>query len=182
MKKHTLSIIAGIFLIAGFFSCEKNLEKSSRIKSADSLPKVVINDTRIMYSDSLKVQMQLQAPEIIEHTELDTPYTEFTKGVQVEFYDDSLAVESSLKANYAVYYNQKELWEYKGDVVLVNQQGDRLKTQQLYADREAKKIYSTKLVRITSPDGTVVKGAGGFESNLRFTEYQFKDVSGKINR
>jgi len=182
MKKEAILYIAVLTVLAGIISCEKNLEKSNKLESADTLPRIVVNDTKILYSDSLKVQMQLQAPEIIEHTELDTPYTEFTKGVDVDFYDDSLNVQSGLNADYAIYHRSKNLWEYKGNVRLVNEQGDRLETEHLYADREARKIYSTELVKIISPDGTEVQGAGGFESNLRFTEYQFKDVSGKINQ
>lgn len=176
-----LSFVLVIFTIAMLAGCEKNLKKSSKIQSADTLPPVVIKDTRIYYSDSLKVQMELKAPKIIEQSQIDTPYTEFPKGVEVKFFGANQKVESSLQANYSVYYRERDLWEYKGNVQLMNEQGDKLYTEHLYANRKEEKIYSTDYVSIKSPDGTEVNGAGGFESNLRFTEYQFKDVSGKIN-
>lgn len=182
MKQFTIISLISFWAWVGMLSCEKSLETSNQMESADSLPPVVVSDTEILYSDSLTIQMKLEAPKIIEYSQLDTPYTEFTKGIRVEFYRDSMHVESSLEADYAIYYQDKDLWEYKGNVELLNQQGDRLNTNHLYADRDEEKIYSTEYVSITSPDGTKINGAGGFESNLRFTEYEFKDVSGKINQ
>ena len=178
--KHIKYIVLALLLV-GSTACNEKLETARKIPSADSLPRLSMQGAEILYSDSSRVKMKLVAQDIIYHTEVEEPFTEFEQKVRVEFYDKALEVDASLDADYARYDEKTDLWEYRGNVRLQNRQGDVLTTEQLYANREEEKIYSTKAVNITSPDGTSIQGDGGFESNLQFTEYEFKDVSGKIN-
>ena len=53
------------------------------------------------------------------------PYREFRKGVKITTYqNDSLTtVDAVLTANYAIYYENRELWEAKGNVVVEKSDG-----------------------------------------------------------
>jgi LPS export ABC transporter protein LptC len=98
----------------------------------------------------------------------------------VYFFDTKQNTESSLRADYAHFDSKKDLWDYRGKVELKNQKGDILTTEQLYADRKREKLYSQKLVKIATSDGSMIEGAEGFTSNLDFTEYEFRDVTSEI--
>jgi LPS export ABC transporter protein LptC len=108
------------------------------------------------------------------------PYREFRKGVSITTYqDDSLTtVNAVLVANYAIYYENRKLWEAKGDVVVTKHDGTRLYTQQLFWNSQTKRIYSnvdTKLV--TDTDELIGEG---FESDEDMNEPRFRRWKGKM--
>ena len=179
---YTLLFSIPVILLLLNSSCSEDIEKTDTVANPDSLPQIVMEGAEILFSDSAEVKMRLNAPTIIDNTREDSAYTEFPDGIKANFFNKQQESKSSIRADYAAYREETELWEYKGNVKLVNEQGDVLKTEHLFANRKEEKIYSEEYVSITSPDGTEINGAGGFESNLRFTEYRFTDVSGKINK
>ena len=66
-----------------------------------------------------------------------------------------------LTANYAIYYENRKLWEAKGDVVVVKSDGKTLYTQQLFWNAKTQRIYSnvdTKIVQ--NEGGNVFQGEG----------------------
>ncbi len=167
-----------LFFIAG---CEKSVKQSDEIIIKDSLPQITVHDIEASYSDSGFVQMKLISPLLENYKSRKDPYTEFTQGITVNFFDELHNKISSLKADYAIYRSKEDIWEYKGNVELVNEDGEILKTEHLFAEMEKEKIYSEELVTIIYPDGNQLEGAGGFISNFTFTEYEFRDVSGELN-
>jgi hypothetical protein len=86
-----------------------------------------------------------------------------------------------LTADYAVYYSKKKLWEARKNVVVKNDQGAKLLTEQLFGDEVHKKIFSVKKVTVIDPDSTVIVGKQGFESDMAFRNYKFLDVNGVVN-
>ena len=108
------------------------------------------------------------------------PYREFRKGIHITTYqDDSLTtVNATLVANYAIFYEERELWEAKGDVVVEKADGTKLYTQQLYWNSKTGRIYS-------NVDSKIVKGTDtfmgeGFESDEELKEWRFRRMSGKM--
>ena len=102
------------------------------------------------------------------------PYREFRRGIRMTTYrDDSLTtVDAVLTANYAIYYEQRELWEAKGDVVVKKYDGTEVYTQQLFWNARTKKVYSnvdTKLVK-----GNNVTVGERFESDDEFKDWRFR--------
>lgn len=102
------------------------------------------------------------------------PYREFRRGVKITTYqDDSLTtVDAVLTANYAIYYEKRELWEAKGNVEVHKHDGTEVYTQQLFWNARTKQIYSnvdTKLVK-----GNNVTVGERFESDEEFKDWRFR--------
>lgn len=110
------------------------------------------------------------------------PYREFRKGVKITTYkDDSLTtVDAVLTANYAIYYEKRELWEAKGDVVVEKSDGKTLYTQQLFWNARTKKIYSNVDSKIVQSGGTDVFIGEGFESDEEFRDWRFRRMKGRM--
>ena len=107
------------------------------------------------------------------------PYMEFRKGVHVVTYADSTgAVESTLVADYAIFFENQKLWEAKGNVVAVNAKGQILETQQLFWNQKTHKIYSNVDSKVTQ--GTDVIVGVGFESDENFEDFTFRRPKGKV--
>ncbi len=121
-------------------------------------------------------------PLLEGYSQAREPYREFRKGVKITTYkDDSLStVDAVLTANYAIYYEKRELWEAKGDVVVEKSDGKTLYTQQLFWDARTKKIYSNVDSKIVQSGGTDVFIGEGFESDEEFHDWRFRRMKGRM--
>lgn len=110
------------------------------------------------------------------------PYREFRKGVKIVTYkDDSLAsVNSTLTANYAIFYEKRNLWEAKGNVVVANAEGRTLYTQQLFWNAKTKQIYSNVDSKIVQNEGRDVFYGEGFESDEAMRDWRFRRMTGRM--
>ena len=106
------------------------------------------------------------------------PYREFRKGIKITmFEDDSLSsVSATLTANYAIFYEDRKLWEAKGDVVAVNKDGRRLYTSQLFWNQATHRVYSNVDSKIVSADE--VYHCEGFESDEKMKEWTYRKLKG----
>ena len=142
------------------------------------------------YSEHLTVIMTrngrrsyiFKAPLVEGYTLAKEPYREFRKGVEITTYqDDSLTtVDAVLTANYAIYYENRELWEAKGDVVVVKSDGKTLYTQQLFWNARTGKIYSNVDSKIVQNNGRDVFIGEGFESDEEFKDWRFRRMKGRM--
>jgi len=109
------------------------------------------------------------------------PYYEMPKGMEVIFYDQFKKEQTKLTANYGIGYdteNKMNVMEAKGNVVVINEKGDRLNTEHLVWNSVTKKIYTNEFVKITTKDEVI--WGNGLESNEDFTVYEIKQVKGSI--
>ena len=160
--------------------------------SCETKPEVVErkNDPNMMteYSENLSIVMSqngrrsyfFETPLLEGYTLGAEPYREFRKGIKITTYqDDSLSrVDMVLTANYAIYYENRKLWEAKGNVVARNVDGQTLYTQQLFWNQKTHRIYS-------NVDSKVVQGQDvfigeGFETDDRFEKGSFRKFTGKL--
>ncbi len=133
----------------------------------------------IISSENGKKAYRFSTPLMERYELAREPYMEFRKGVEIETYDDSTgAVKSTLVSDYAIYFEKRDLWEAKGNVVATNDQNQTLYTQQLFWNRITKRVYS-------NVDSKIVQGRDvfigeGFESDDEFKEWSFRKFTGKL--
>ena len=108
------------------------------------------------------------------------PYREFRRGVSITtFQDDSMTtMNTNLVANYAIYYDNRKLWEAKGDVVVTKHDGTKLYTQQLFWNSKTKRVYSNVDTKIVTATDTFI--GEGFESDEDLVEPRFRRWKGKL--
>ena len=108
------------------------------------------------------------------------PYREFRKGIKIITYqDDSLTtVNATIESNYAIYYENRKLWEAKGNVRIVKQDGTRVFTQQLFWNSTTKRVYSNVDTKIVTDKDTHF--TEGFESDEELVELNFRHWKGKV--
>ncbi len=158
-------------------SCQK---KADTIPVIDilKLPSLTVKDFETVYTDSGKLQLVLSAPIMESYTNTEDPYSVFRSGIRVFFHDGHTEHVGSVRAKYARYTDNKNLWELKDSVIAVNETGDRLETELLYWDQKKELIYTDRFVKITNED-QIVQGFG-FESDPRLTRRKIKNVSATI--
>ena len=125
-----------------------------------------------------KMKARLTAPVMLRY--LDT-LTEFPKSLHVDFYNDSLKVESQLSAKYGRFRESEHVVYLRDSVVVFNVSGDTLFCKDLYWDQHKGTFYTEKDVLIRKPGNQVMPGKG-LTAAQDFRSYTIKQVyNGVIN-
>lgn len=160
-------------------ACENEVEKVQLLTKSERFPLEVQHDLFLVYTDSTLKKLEMEAPLAESYPNLEKPQREFREGIQVRFYDADGSVSSRLRADYALQFVNRNLWEARGDVVVINEKGERLNTEFLFWDSNTEEIYSDDFVKITT-DKEVIMGTG-FRADQNFSEYELDNVTGIIN-
>ena len=173
-----LPIVGSAILL---FSCGQTEEVDSSASDESVMTEYSENLTVLM-SQNGRRSYHFVTPLLEGYSMAKEPYREFRKGVKITTYkDDSLStVDAILTANYAIYYETRQLWEAKGNVVVEKSDGKTLYTQQLFWNQKTKKIYSNVDSKIVQSGGRDVFVGEGFESDEEFKDWRFRRMSGRM--
>lgn len=165
-------------LLALYFGCTKT-EDVDLTKKKRNFPSRTLIDAHIIYKDSGKIVLDLRSPLIEEYAMVDSPYTQFPKGLEMYFYDKkSIDSPGYLKAKWGIMSEVKGWYEGRGDVVVISSKGDTLKTQKLFWNKKRRKIFTQDTVYIVSKDGDSLQANKGLEAKDDLSEYMLFNNSG----
>jgi LPS export ABC transporter protein LptC len=158
--------LAVAFISSCFFmlACENNVNEvqalSSRIGGID-----VGKDVSIFISTDGKMTAKLTAPLMNKYLVDSGRMVEFPNTIKVDFYKDSLHIQSKLSADYANYKEQEDKVFLKNNVVVYNVLGDTLWCKEMIWDQLTNKFTTDKEV-IVKQHNPIAKIYGkGFEAN-----------------
>lgn len=166
-----------IFIAGAFFSCENKLEEVKEFEIIENLPSESTTNVELLYSDSAVIKIKLQAPKL-DRFSGEKPYVEFKEGMQLFMYNDDGEVDSQIKANYAINFEEDNRMEAMNDVVVINKYGEKLNTEHLIWDSKTKRIFTNEFVKITTKEEIIY--GDGLESNEDFTKYKILNIKGTI--
>ncbi len=177
MKKLTavaLSFTGSAILL---FSCDAKKPAAENAVN-DKMMTEYSENMSIVMSENGRKSYLFETPLIEGYSLVRDPYREFRKGIKITtFADDSLAAQDAvLTANYAIYYENRRLWEAKGNVVVIKADGKQLYTSQLFWNQATKRIYSNVDSKIV--DGDEVTFCEGFESDESMKEWRYRKIKG----
>ena len=163
------------------FSCSGEKEESNS-SAEEAMMTEYSENLSIVNSQNGRRSYHFVTPLLEGYTLAREPYREFRKGIRITTYqDDSLSsVDAVLTANYAIYYENRELWEAKGNVVVEKSDGKTLYTQQLFWNARTGKIYSNVDSKIVQNNGRDVFIGEGFESDEEFKDWRFRRMKGRM--
>ena len=167
------SLLGGATLL---FSC------SGKKKPAEiDLEKLITqqSDTLTMiYTKNGQKDYRFSTPLMERYELAREPYMEFRYGINIITFDSLGNEASNLIADYAIYYEHRELWEARGNVEGTGEDGRKLYTQQLFWDEKTDKVYSNVDCKVV--DGLDVFVGEGFESDSEFKDWVFRESEGRM--
>lgn len=181
IAKYLLVALSFVGSAISLYSCEQKPETDT--SGADEVRMTEYSEhLSLVMSQNGRRSYHFIAPLVEGYTLAREPYREFRKGVKITTYNnDSLSsVDAVLTANYAIYYENRQLWEAKGNVVVEKSDGKTLYTQQLFWNARTKKIYSNVDSKIVQSGGRDVFIGEGFESDEEFKEWRFRRMKGRM--
>lgn len=167
----SLVLLACVFFMA---SCENDIkvvqalgEKKTGVEEGKKIESFLSQDG--------KMKARLTAPLMLRY--LDSNRIVFSKTMHVDFYNDSLKIESTLFAKYGTYLQGDSKVFLKDSVIVINIKGDTLFTDELWWDQNRQLFYTDKPAHIRKP-GEHFDGMAGMEADQNFRKYTLKQTSG----
>lgn len=175
--KQTLFLL---LLFVAIQSCVVDEADLSRYMSSGIENVEEARDVDVVYTDSSYEVFKLKAPLLRRVYEKRAVVEQFPEGIEVTFYDKSRQPRSWLTSDYALRDQANRTITVQKNVILRNDNGERMDGPELIWDEKTKEIYTDRFVRITRADGSIVYSYG-FKSNEGFTRYELNAVSGDMH-
>jgi LPS export ABC transporter protein LptC len=179
------SLIRMIYILVSllmFFSCRTKVaaDLPPELLATTKQPSVVATDFETFYTDSGVVKYHLQTPKLVIYDDPKQPYKDFPEGFLFQKYDHNRKIISQMSGNRGKYFDLEKKWEAEGNVVLVNSEGDTLRSEELKYHEAEDLIFSDQFVSIKK-GGNEIKGAKGFKSDSQMSKYTFYKNTGDFN-
>ena len=158
MKTPFCTLLIIFPLAATLFSCANDMEVVNKFIDEETEPDMVGDQVEVLYTDSARLQMKLVAPRFIQFASATEQREEFPEGLHVWRYEKTGELKAEITANWAKHDVATGLWEARSNVVVIDAEGKKLETEQLFWDPKKGIAYSEKYTKITSPDGTIATG------------------------
>lgn len=93
-----------------------------------------------------RLKAKLSAPFMLRYYD-SVPRVEFPNTLHVDFYNDSMKIESYLDAKKAYYYEQQSRVILTDSVVVIRIDGDTLKTEELFWNRTCTSFLQIRMLK-----------------------------------
>ena len=148
-------------------------------EEADSIVSLMSEPVDSAGKLAARVKGRLTAPYMLRFDRVDSPYAEFPRSLHVDFYNDSMQVESRLDAKYGKYLQNQDKVFLRDSVVVKNiLKGDTLRCKTLWWDQHTERFTTDDSVRIYTPD-KILYGTG-MEADQNFRWYTIMHMTGIV--
>lgn len=175
ISKRFLLLISGIVFMQ---ACKTDLKKIDLILDKSILNTERAEDVTILYSKNGHTSARLSTKKFSHNQSANPTYIEMRDGLKVEFFDDSLKVQSTMTAKYGKYFEKNGNVLVRDSVIITNIKNERLQTEELVWNEKSRKFFTEKFVTITTP--TQVIYGDGLESNQSFSQYKIVNIKGIV--
>ena len=166
-----------VLLATLLFSCSNTQETDSTpVVDRKNLPSLLTDTISTLISDSGVTRYRIEAPRWGVYDKTNPPFQEFPYGVYMEQFDEDMTVKASLKADYAYYNENEQVWSLRGNVHILNRKGEQFDTPALDWNQKGHRVYSDTIIHIKRENG-MISGVG-FESNEEMSKYTILHPTG----
>ncbi|MCW3088927.1 MAG: lptC, partial [Sediminibacterium sp.] len=141
----TAAVLAGCFFMS---ACENDVnivrELGKRKTSVEEG-----RDIQTYLSMNGRMKAKLTAPLLLRYQGDSAKKAEFPNSLHVDFYNDSMKIESQLNARYGRYLENENKVFLRDHVVAFNIKGDTLFCKEMYWDQNLGQFYTDKEVTIS---------------------------------
>ena len=132
-----------------FTSCNDQFSAVQQINRFDEIPVGITEELHLIYSDSSQIEAELISTINIDFSNQKFPYSEFPEGLDATLYGDQGEV-TFIRSDYGIYYPKTEIIDLRGNVVISDTAGTKLKTSQLYWDADQEWLFTEKNFTFTN--------------------------------
>lgn len=175
--KYKIMLMVTVLTVTMFFSCKNNFKDIQNIGVLDSGPLSIAENINMKYTDSGKLKSHLISPKMLNYSNREFPFYEFPEGINLTLFDDD-DNKSNVVSDYAILYNETDLIDLQGNVVLTTHNNDTLYAEQLFYDQKTEWLFTNQPVRFVTKE-RIING-NGFDSNKDFSRAHVLETTGTI--
>ena len=158
-------------------ACTNDMKDISQFER-QAPPDQEIRDAHIRRSEGGRLQLTLDAPRIVQYRKPDTR-TFYPDGVELHFLDKDHHEQTSIRADKATSFDDKNILTAKDNVVIINYtDGDTVYLEEIVWKSDEDIIYSNHPVRAVN--GNRVTYGDGFTSDANMTNLRITRQRGII--
>lgn len=174
MMSIAIAVMAVLILLSG---CRREVKlRADAIEDRAAIPVLEAHDVMTLISDSGVTRYRITAERWKMFDKAEPPYWEFERGVYLEKFDEQFTVQASLKADYAHYNEEEQIWHLLGNVHALNLEGEQFDTPELFWNQKTERVYSDSAITIQR-ETSIIYGVG-FESNQEMSKYTILHPTG----
>lgn len=178
-EKYSSLIYAAAFILSCcFISACENDEKDINVWTRDKPMREEATSVEGYISSEGRMKAKLKAPFMIRSM-ADTQYIEFPRTMHVDFYNDSLQMETWLDCKYGKYFESLRKVYLRDSVVVITIKGDTLRCHDLWWDQNREMFYTDSIATYRSP-GNDITGGKGMEATQDLKTVKFKYPLGTV--
>lgn len=169
-RKRMLIIFMISALISVAIGCSEP-DAAAKMSDNRDFPSRTLNNAHVIFKDSGFIKIDLHSQLIEEYEMVDSPYTLFPKGLYMNYFNRNLDSPGYLRADWARMSDVKGTYEGRGNVMIINEKGDTLKTDKLFWLKKDRRIYTKDTVWIITVTGDSIQANNGLEAKDDLSEY-----------
>lgn len=174
MKKLCAVLLSSIFVLA---SCHNDAKMTAdAVYDRAAMPGLDASVVTTLISDSGITRYRITTETWQIFDKAQPVYWEFPDGIYMEKFNEDLDIDTWLRADYAHYDEDAQLWELHGNVRSMNADSEFFETPQLFWNQKTERIFSDSNITITR-EASIIKGVG-FDSNQEMTKYTILNPTG----
>jgi len=166
-----------VFTVTLFFSCKNNFKEVQNIGILDGGPLTIAENINTKYTDSGKLKSILISPKMLNYSNREFAFYEFPEGINLTLFDADNN-KSNVVADFAILYDETDLIDLQGNVVLTTHNKDTLYADQLFYDQKTEWLFTNQPVRFRTKDQLI--NGNGFDSDRSFSQAKVLEVTGRI--
>jgi LPS export ABC transporter protein LptC len=170
------ALITGCIFISG---CENDLKKVDNLLQKKTGVEEA-KEIESYLSEAGRVKARLLSP-LMRRYMVDSSFMEFPNSLHVDFYDDSIKIESTLDAKYAKYLESQKKIFLKDSVMVINlKTGDTLKSRELWWDQNKEEFYTDKPAEMHQRNGDILYHRNGLRAAQDLSWKETYGNSGRV--
>lgn len=164
--------------LLSLMACVNDLDEIAQFEQPINPQIELAQGVRIIYSDSAKLRVIIEAATMQNFVDPSKPKQEFPDGVLVTFFDEHQDTSSILSAEWGRYDRKESRVTVRDSVVWQSVDDRMLETEELIWDQRDARIHTNKFVVVTQPDA-IIHGYG-LEAPQDFSSARIKQVTGRV--
>ncbi len=153
-----------------FFSCHNTIEEINRSELEENLPLQSIENGTFVYSEKGRVINKLKAVKFLQFKNEDIQISE---GMWMEIYNKQEDPEATITSSKGIFQKEENVLTAKDSVILANNKGDSLFTEELILYQDSDLIISNYPIEIRQGNNVIF--GTGLKANTSFTSYEIKN-------
>jgi len=177
VRNSQLELVCVVLFIVTLISCKNNFKDVQQVGVLQNEPAGVADTINLKYTDSFKLRANLLSPKMLDYSNRQFSFSEFPEGIELTIYDTDGNM-SKIFADYAIIYNETDLVDLRGNVILATHENDSLFTSQMYFDQKKEWVFTNKDFRLRNKGSDIV--GRGFDSDKDMEDYEMLEIGGEV--